>query len=267
MSTVYILGTRGTVTTAARGSGKYGCCTTCVLVELEGRYIILDAGSGLMSLPSYLPPDVKQLDLLLTHPHADHLVGLPACPVLFDPSYQVTIHAAPRQGLGAKQQVAALMSPPLWPVGPEVFQAQVAFRDLSSAPLRLGPVTVDHMEGSHPGGCSVLRLRAGGISIVFATDYEITAESALPLQQFAQGCDLLLCDGQYSRQEYPACRGFGHSAWQDAVDLAERSGVGQLRVIHHAPARDGRTLDRWDRSLRHRRPNASFAREGEIIRL
>lgn len=265
-ASVTILGARGSVPVSGGDFLRYGGATTCVLVRLAGQAVVLDAGTGLMDLPALLGSGEHGVPLLLSHPHADHLLGLPMCPLLFQPDFRLDMYAARRNGLGAEEQARALLSPPLWPVGPECLPSPPAFYDLPPR-LEVGPITVESMEGVHPGGVSLLRLTGGGRRVVFVTDCTIT-ESLLPtLTDFARDCDLLLCDGQYSDAEWPSRAGFGHSTWTAAARLGRDSGAKQVRVIHHDPAHTDRQLDAAEEELRRIHLDCTFAHAGEEVLL
>ena len=121
------------------------------------------------------------------------------------------------------------------------------------------------MEGAHPGGVSLLRLTGGGKRVVFATDCTVNGPGAGPLAEFAQGCDLLLCDGQYSDAEWPERSAFGHSTWTAAARLGRACGAARTRVIHHDPGHTDRLLDDAAGELRAIHPDCAFARAGEEI--
>ena len=158
------------------------------------------------------------------------------------------------------------MTPPLWPVGPEELPADISFHDLPDE-LRLGNIRVSVREGSHPGGVSVLRIEAAGRRIVFATDCVLTEPFTERLVEFARGCDLLLCDGQFSETEWERYPEFGHSSWNMAAQFARRCDAKRLRVIHHSPFRTDAELDRAAESIRTIDLAFDFAKEGEEIEL
>ena len=117
-NSVIILGARGSVPVSGASFTRYGCATTCVLVRMGGEEIVLDAGTGLLNLPAETARR-RELPLLLSHPHADHLLGLPLSPYGTCEGARLDVYAASRNGLDARAQAERLMSPPLWPVGPE----------------------------------------------------------------------------------------------------------------------------------------------------
>ena len=263
-ASVAILGARGSVPVSGRDFQRYGGATTCVLVRLTGQTVVLDAGTGLLNSMSLIGEEERRIPLLLSHPHADHLLGLPMCPLLSRTDLQMEIYAARRNGLDAEAQVRALMAPPLWPIGPERLAASLTFHDLP-AHLELGTVAVDTMGGVHPGGVTLMRLTGGGYRVVFATDCTLTDGLLPALTEFARNCDLLLCDGQYSDAEWLARAGYGHSTWTAVARLGRDCGAKQVRVIHHDPSHTDALLDGAAEELRRIHPNCAFARAGEEV--
>jgi len=263
---VLILGARGSVPVHLSTCLRYGGTTTCVLVRLAGQSVVLDAGTGILALNDVLPEGERDLPLLVSHPHVDHLLGLPMCAPVFDPQQRFRVYAAPHGGLDARAQLCALLSPPLWPVGPEQLPARIDFHTIDGS-FTLGPVQVDVMEGVHPGGVTLFRLSASGKRVVFVTDCTLTDDLLPSLTEFARDCDLLLCDGQYSDKEWPARSVFGHSTWTAAARLGAACGAKRVRIIHHDPDRTDDMLDQFTPQLLSIHKNCAFARAGEEIPL
>ena len=267
MDSITILGCRGSVPRAGTAFSKYGGNTSCVLVSLAGETLFLDAGTGLME-PDYPSAGTgKKVSLLLSHTHADHLLGLPLCPLLMDPAGALDIYLRSRGGLSPAAQLERYVSPPLWPVRLEQLPARVTVRELPTAPFSIGNVRIESMEGVHPGGVTLLRLSGNGHSVVYASDCTLTPAILPALVKFAKDCDLLLCDGQYSQEEYWARPNFGHSSWNMAGELGERCGAKQTRIIHHDPYHTDAFLDAAAPTLEALYPGAAFALDKEEIRL
>lgn len=265
-ASVRILGARGSIPVGGEAFRRYGGATTCVMVRLAGQIIVLDAGTGLLSLSDYLKKDEKQISLLLSHPHADHLLGLPLCSLMLQPDFYLDVYAAQRGSLNAEGQVQRFMSPPLWPVKPENLPARLTFYDLPQR-MELGDVVVETMEGVHSGGVTLFRLTGDGHRVVFATDCTL-ADGLLPkLRGFAKDCDLLLCDGQYSEAEWSKRSAFGHSTWMAAARLGKDCGAKQVRIIHHDPFRTDRQLREAAAEVEGIHSRCSFAYEGEEVLL
>ena len=263
-SQLVILGTRGSVPVSGEAFLRYGGETTCVLLQLAEQTIVLDAGTGMLALPSYLEKENRQITLLLSHAHADHLLGLPMSACVFDPENRIIIYGADRDSRTVREQVCALLAPPLWPVGPEQLPADITFHSLPET-MTLGTVTVDTMDGIHPGGVSLFRITGAGKRIIFATDCTLSPSFMPRLTEFAKDCDLLLCDGQYSPEEWAGKSGFGHSTWTAAAELGAACGAKQVRIIHHDPCRTDEALDAAGAELNAIHPRCQFARAGERI--
>lgn len=58
-----------------------------------------------------------------------------------------------------------------------------------------------------------------------------------------RGADLLIADGQYTDEEYPKKRGWGHARSSTVVDLARQAGVAQCAVFHHDPMHSDEMVD------------------------
>ena len=262
-SSVAILGARGSVPISAPCFAVYGGATTCVLVRLAGQHILLDAGTGIMRIP---PETLAQehLSLLLTHVHLDHINGFGMCPFVMRRGNTMDIYASPADGSDAGDVFRALYRPPVWPVRPDDLAADLRFHPLPEQ-LRLGAVEVSTLDGVHPGGVKLIRLSGGGKSIVFATDCTLTDEFYPKAAAFAKDCDLLLCDGQYSPEEYRTRSGFGHNTWFTAAQLGVDCGARQVRIVHHDPTHTDDILRAADEAVRSVNPVCSLAREGEEI--
>ena len=269
--TVRFWGVRGSIACPGPDTVRYGGNTPCVEVRCGDRLVILDAGSGLRALGRALaagPPPVV-LDLLLSHCHVDHLIGLPFFQPAFDPRSTLRLwagHLTPETHLA--QMLGQLMVPPLLPITPETFQARMDYRDfLAGATIDLGDgIAVRTAPLNHPGGATGYRIEFGGGAVAYLTDHEAGAgEPAPALVELARNADLLIIDATFTPAEYPARVGWGHSTWVDDVRLAELAGVGQLALFHHDPSHDDDALDAVATEARARRPGTFAAREGQVV--
>ena len=91
-------GTRGSIPVPGPGTVRYGGNTPCIAVEEpgsgEGRFVVLDAGTGIRLLGQELVrrhgAGPLNVDLLLSHTHWDHIQGLPFFEPLLDPGAHLT---------------------------------------------------------------------------------------------------------------------------------------------------------------------------------
>ena len=267
-------GVRGTSSTAQPEFREFGGETTSILVRgRDGETVILDAGTGIRMLGQSLRKDApRELLLLLTHYHLDHIIGWPSFPLLYQKDLVLRVASSHGGGREAEQILSQLMQQPFWPVQMDGAHADLRFEE---TPPQFGGLHIRSCPVHHPGGCVAYRLDepATGASVVLATDIEWPIstgrekEDLLSLCRDPAPCGLLLFDGQYSRDEYPAFAGWGHSCWEDAVEVAAASGVGRLLVIHHAPDSQDEQLERVRHGLRDARPGSDLACDGMEVDL
>ena len=258
---VTILGARGSMPAEGPEFTEFGGGTTCVLIETESQAIFIDAGTGIIKAPHI---ENKEITILLTHPHLDHLLGLPFFEALRKKGNQINLYALERNGKSAKEQVDGLFDVPYWPCKIENYPAKINYHDLK-LPMTIGDVKVEGIEAMHPGGSLVYKLTHNGRSIVIATDYEYDEEMSGDLLVFAKDTDLLLMDAQYTEEEYKDRMGFGHSTLKQAMKVFKESGAKSVRFVHHDPFHNDEFLRNLEQPIKS--TQIMFAREGEEINL
>ena len=260
-----VLGARGSMPVDGKDFSIYGGATSCYRVQAGDEEIYLDAGSGIVKAR---PSPHARLTLLLTHMHLDHIMGLPFFPALAQPDRTIDIYARKHSGLLPKDALDRLIAPPFWPVKLENYPSNIKIHVPSDETIKLNDVTVDMIESNHPNGSMICRLARGGRSMVYATDFEHSDPDRLnALITFADGCDLLIYDAQYTTEEYDRHRGFGHSTAEVGIEIAARAGAGRIMFVHHAPWRTDDQIADLERRLNERHGNISFAKIGDEITL
>jgi ribonuclease BN (tRNA processing enzyme) len=277
-------GVRGSCAVTGGFNGEsfahYGGDTSSLLVTSEsGAALLFDLGTGARQLAkSLLAQGQRDLSILLTHFHLDHLAALAMLPPLYRGDCRLTFFAAERADHSLQAVLSRLLEPPYWPVPMDKMPSGPVFRTLPApedGPLRIADLEVRWCEVPHPGGCVAYRCDepATGASLVFATDLEWPAATEAQRQAFFRllrepaPAQALMMDGQYTREEYDQRRSWGHSPWESAVEVAQQAGVERLWIIHHDPERTDAQLDRLQAAASRRWAAARFARQGESVRL
>jgi phosphoribosyl 1,2-cyclic phosphodiesterase len=268
-------GVRGSRPVPGPTTLRYGGNTACVSVQRGHSMLVIDAGTGIVSLGEAVHEGVEEVLLLFTHRHLDHVQGLP----FFEPLY-----------VGGARIVLLDM-----PMG-ERFWSPLELFDGVSVPIarprldgRLTRVEGDPMtalrqrgwdvarvELRHPGGAAGYRVTEAGRSFAHLTDSELDEGRQddgffARCVEFCRGSDVLSHDAQYLAAEMAQWRGRGHSSVERVCDLAVAAGVGRLILFHHDPGRDDAALDEIGRLAEERLRPAGIpsmvAREGLALEL
>ena len=90
-------GSRGQIPVSGPDFNKYGGDTTCLEIRSNsGDYIIIDAGSGIRHLGTRLLEEKqRKINLLFTHLHLDHILGLPFFGPVYDRQTSLTVYGCP----------------------------------------------------------------------------------------------------------------------------------------------------------------------------
>jgi len=268
-----LLGVRGSTPAPGAEFVRYGGHTSCVAVLADSDPVprlVLDAGTGLRDLSGLLGDRPFAGAIALTHLHWDHVQGLPFCPSIDRPDAQVEL-VVPTQPGGdddARGLLARAMSPPHFPIEPEGLVGDWRFASATPGPLTaeitLAPV-------AHKGGTTFgIRVELDGTSFAYLPDHALGSASVdlrTSAESLAAGVDLLLHDGQFLASEREVAGAYGHSTIDDAMRFADRCGVGELVLTHHAPTRTDAQLDAVAATMTmtpQGRP-VSFARQGDTL--
>ena len=211
---------------------------TCCLLARDGDHaLIIDAGTGIATLVEHpeLLEGVRQVDILLTHFHLDHVIGLAylpglaldARPRLFGPGSEL-------YGRPTEEILGRLIGPPL-------FGAEVSDLLDSCGELREGTQQLDgfaitcRAQRRHPDPTLAIRL---GDELAYCTDTAVDEGNV----EFARGTRVLAHEA-WCTEEAPADKA-GHSSAREAATIALRAGVRSLVLIHVNPLGDPAALER-----------------------
>ena len=162
-----------------------------------------------------------------------------------------------------------MMMAPLFPVPPDIFQADVSYNDFEcGSVLKPGAgITIRTGPLNHPNRATGYRIEFDGKTICYITDtehYEGRVDEAIV--NLVQGADIVIYDATYTDEEYPRFKGFGHSTWQEGVKLANAAQVNTLVIFHHDPNHNDDFMDEVARQAEAMRPGTIVAREGLTLR-
>jgi phosphoribosyl 1,2-cyclic phosphodiesterase len=256
---------------------RYGGNTSCVEIKTgDPRHVVvLDAGTGICAHGAELPPDLERIDVLLTHLHMDHILGLGFFAGLFRPGLEVHVWGPSSTVLDLRSRLTRYLSPPLFPVRLRDLPCRLALHDTPLGTFEVPGLSVTAALICHPGPTVGYRLTDGRSTVAYLPDHE----PALAARRFperpewtsgyglAVDVDVLVHDAQYRDDEYDAHFGWGHSSVGHALGLTALVGARHLVPFHHDPTHDDAALDElYDQVAATRHAFAvTAAREGGVI--
>ncbi len=267
-------GTRGSIPICEAGFQQFGGNTSCFQITFPdiNQIAIIDAGTGIRNLGRDLRAmghKQDQIVLAFTHFHWDHIQGFPFFSPAYDPEQKLTILT-----LGEEQKIGDLrevfetqMQAVYFPVQLEHMGAHFRFVQIERATehfseMNNATTTITAQKLKHPGGAYGFRIERQGKVLVICTDVEHGTEIDPNVVALAKDADLLVHDAQYTAEELERRRGWGHSSYDQAMQVAEMAGVKQLAMTHHDPDHDDEFLIRLEKLCQERFKESLLAREG-----
>jgi phosphoribosyl 1,2-cyclic phosphodiesterase len=232
------------------------------------RIGIFDAGTGIRDLGNDLVAsghEQDQIFIVFTHFHWDHIQGFPFFTKAYDPKQKINIFT---MGKGKnndeiKGLFTTLMQSEYFPVPFDKMGASFDFMHPDVLSGIFGPlqVKITANRHNHPGGAYGYRIEREGKVLVFCTDIEHGDEIDQNVVELCKDADLLIHDAQYTSEELKVKKGWGHSSYEQAIQVAEMAGVKQLAITHHDPDHDDEFLLGMEKQCQERFPNCVLARE------
>ena len=168
-------GVRGSYPAPFDSHCKVGGNTSCVEIRVGDQILICDAGSGIIPLGNELmkQDDIRELTVILTHYHWDHISGLPFFVPAFVPGWKIHFFGPGETEQDIAKHISDQMKAPYFPVETETWLADVKYLESGLNPLEIGRIHIEHFNVHHPGSTFGYRIRVGDTTIVYASDNEL----------------------------------------------------------------------------------------------
>jgi len=259
-----MLGTGGWIPTPRRE-------TTCAVFSTDDALLIFDAGTGIARLLEdrfrHELEGEREVHLLLTHYHLDHVGGLMYLPAMFK-GRAVTIHAPGAAIAGAEpiEVISSIIRKPFNPHALAEMPVDVRVEAVHEGEQEIAGLPVRVRQQIHADPSVAYRV---GDLFVFATD---TARDPGTVD-FSRGAGLLVheawIDGgeeddpateHIAREAYVA-----HTSARQAAGLAAEAGVDELVLCHLNPLRSEKYHARMLESAREIFPATRIMEDGESV--
>ncbi len=275
-------GVRGSIPTPGEHTRRWGGNTSCLEIRENGAPpIVLDCGTGARELGRKLLSEPgRELFLLFSHFHMDHVYGFPFFLPIYTPGYRIHVTVPAYSADEAREKIARYLNGVYHPTRLRELPSQVDFEAVRPGPaFQCGPFEVKALALNHPGGSLGYRIEVGGKSMAYLTD---TAPFARPGEGVAAGqqeipreskvlaflkdCDVVVYDTMFDEHEYLEKMTWGHSYPEYAASICRAAGVKHLVLFHHAPERTDEEVDaRAEKWSSYEGMRVTCAKEGERI--
>jgi ribonuclease BN (tRNA processing enzyme) len=166
--------------------------------------------------------------------------------------------------------LAGQMEHQYFPVELDKLAAQIQYQDIGEGSYQIDGLHVRAQQMNHPSPTLGYRLESANRTLCYLADHEpyfegvwrdgqqggrlesIREEGDRRHAEFMQGADVAIHEAQYTPEEYPSKRNWGHSTYAYVVELAAAAGVQRLILTHHDPSHDDafiRAIEQRARSL------------------
>jgi phosphoribosyl 1,2-cyclic phosphodiesterase len=276
-------GVRGSIPTPGALTQGWGGNTACLEVRHgDLQPLVFDCGTGARGLGFKLVGQPgRELDLLFTHLHMDHVFGFPFFIPIYTPGYQVRVTVPAYSEDEAREKIARYLNGIYHPTRLRDLPAQVTFHAIRPGrEFQRGGYTLSGLALNHPGGSVGYRITAEGKSICYITDTApfarpgegLCAGAAPPpaerkMIDFLRDADVVVYDTMYDLNEYLEKMTWGHSYPEYAWELCKEAGVKKLVLFHHAPDASDAQLDALEAAWAAR-PSpfpVVLAKEGAVV--
>lgn len=191
--------------------------TSCVLINSERYYVVLDSGDGIYKLDNYIKTE-KPINLFLSHLHLDHIIGLHVLGKFrFKQKIGIYGYKGTRDGLTiiSHPYTAPFSDLPL----------KVEIQDLQEG-IHYLPFPVTCKLLVHSDSCLGYRLELDNRVVTYCTDTGLCDN----LYELAENADLLIteCSFKPGQVEW----GWPHLRPEDAANVAKQANIKQLVLTH-----------------------------------
>ena len=300
-------GVRGSYPTPEKNKLKYGGNTACVEVKIGKQLIIIDAGTGIISLGDNLLREHllsgsdeysrKKINatILLSHTHQDHIQGLPFFNPIYIGSTNLDIFGSDNENNNLKNTLSLLTFDKMFPLTFDEMPADINIRNFHEKTfLSLDPdsdrlaeikqITSDDIQNpdmieircfksyAHPKeGVLIFKISYKNKTLIYASDKESYIGGDKKLIQFCRNADVLIHDANYTKEDYLSAtnpkQGFGHSTPDMTVKVAQMANVSKLYLFHIGPSYNDETVDEIEKQTKELFKNTQVAYEGLSVSL
>ncbi|MEL6459822.1 MAG: MBL fold metallo-hydrolase [Cyanobacteria bacterium J06621_15] len=264
-------GVRGLIPTPGEENNRYGGNTACVEMQVAGKNLIFDGGTGLRILgKTWLQQQRKTIGyLFFTNAQANRIQGFPFFAPVFVPGNCFHIYGtAASNGASIKQSLSDQMLLPHFPYPLQVMESELQFYNLTpDKVIAIDDLTVQIALINNNTKSVGYRIQLKEYSVAYITDLqsEIDDSEQENLMKLIQGVDLLIANPSYRTSNFYETQTSIECYWRVVVDLARKTGGKQLVFSNHHPNDNDDFLDKIEINLKKEFEQGFLAYEGMVL--
>jgi phosphoribosyl 1,2-cyclic phosphodiesterase len=229
-------------------------------------------GTGIRELGKEIVKEIetgktKEITILLSHTHWDHIQGFPFFNPIYIPNIKIIIFGPEKANRHLHVLLEEQMEYDYFPVKFSHLPAKIEFHELPEGfHSIMDGVKIEARRHIHPAIAYGYRITYEGRAVVYSTDTEhfhnVIDKRVIDL---SEGADMLIHDAQYTDEEIGYRLGWGHSTWRQAAQVAIDSKVKNLYLFHHDQDRNDSEAFKIEEQARLVFPSTFLACERNVI--
>ena len=263
-------GVRGSFPSPRKDTIKYGGHTSCIEIRTsDNDLIILDMGTGMIDLGHSMIKEQNAPKIayaIISHYHWDHLFGFLGFNPLFNSDFTFNMYGK-EDKMTPQEIIQYIQNHTFWPVDISMLEADINLNVFPEEGLAIkDDISITSSLHGHPNGANSYKINIKDKIIAYSTDCEHPKELNKNIIENAKNSDILIHDAQYHDSELEKYKGWGHSSWEQALEVARLSNTKKLILFHHDPFRSDDELDQIEKKAQQIFPNTIVAKQDlEII--
>jgi ribonuclease BN (tRNA processing enzyme) len=164
------------------------------------------------------------------------------------------------------------MKQPYFPADYKNLPSKIEHKNLQKK-FNIEDIFIETIENNHPSGCVGLKFTYKNKKISFITDNELldhgeNITTKKDFSDFIKDTDIFVHDAQYTKKEIESKRGWGHSTFDDVIEIAKMGGNKKVVFTHHDPMRRDKELKEILNGLKEKNKKLKLtaAKEGMEIK-
>ena len=253
-------GVRGSYPIARPDQEYYGGNSSCVLIQSKTSALVLDGGTGIISLG--MSPNLSlfrnRVDVFITHTMWDHIMGLPFFRPLYQRLTSVNFYGALQYGTSLETLLTQQQESTYFPHRMQDLPSTQSFNTIDENSLiQIGDIEVQPVRLNHAGKTMGYIVTNDNDSIAYLTDTgsfegpplgEEMTEASLTmyyrdLVNAVRKCSAIIYDTHFMPDELKLHQDDGHSSYNEAIKLADEANINTICLFHYAPEYTDKDVD------------------------